>query len=146
MFDIEKFWTEFNQSTKSEKLDLFLDVVGDPNYINANSGWSLLNLAIENKNSDIIRKLAKKGTNLNSPFSNLPIFHALDIDIDSAVQQNKKIDFAITRLLLELGADFEKKDNNNRSLREYASLWGNDVLKKFDQEIGKCLRNEIKDQ
>lgn len=137
MFNMESFWLYFNEFTEPDNLKPYLVNGGDINFIHPNSGWSLLNLAIENKNKEFIKALAEEGIDLNEPQANRPLFHALDIDIDSAIQQNKEIDFAITCLLIELGANVQKTDVNNHSIKDVISAYGDDVVKKFDQEIAK---------
>ncbi|MBY6243231.1 ankyrin repeat domain-containing protein [Methylosinus sp. Sm6] len=137
MFDLTKFWSDFNEFTKPESLDEFLAAGGDINFIHPDSGWSLLNLAIEHMNRDFIKALVEKGINLDAPSTNLPLFHAVDIDIDSAVQQNREIIFSNTRLVIELGADLEKKDMNNKSIYDMLSIYDDIVGRKFEREIAQ---------
>lgn len=137
MLDMEKLWLDFNKFTKPDILSGYLAGGGDINLLHPNTGWSLLNLAIENRNSPFIKALSVSGININAPANNLPLFHAIDIDIDSAIQQDTEIDFSITFLLIELCADTKMKDINNKSVIDAISTYGDAVIKSFYQEIAR---------
>lgn len=113
------------------------------NTIHPKSGWSLLNLAIEHRNLDFIRALVSKGVQLDIPSNHLQIFHALDSDIDSAVQQGQEVNFSIISLLAELGANLELRDTSNLSIREAAGAWAGGILRRFDEKVMSVHSNKV---
>ncbi|WP_145174553.1 ankyrin repeat domain-containing protein [Gimesia aquarii] len=104
--------------------------------------WSLMHIACENQNESLIRALftADSGLlNTRAACGYPPIFQALDIDIDGAIQSGHPMTFETTRLMLELGADPNLKDQKQRTLRELAQVYGELVVNEFDNWIASLL-------
>jgi ankyrin repeat protein len=137
-------WQSIDESSGVKELAKFIAAGGDVNQPHPDSGWSLLHLASEHENLVLIAALVKAGADidLRPPCGYPPIFQALDIDIDGAIQCGKEIDFRTTLLLLELGATPTARDENGNTLREAAAPYGDTVLAKFDEHLSTFLMNE----
>lgn len=124
-----------------KELHQFILDGGDINQSLPNSGWSLMHVACEHENYQLIQAIHKANPSLlncRAACNYPPLFQALDIDVDGAIQQNEAFTFKTTKLLLELGADPNIKDlRNNRTLREMAKGRGDIVLQALNQLIKK---------
>lgn len=138
---ISTLWESLDSPNFPEVLAEFLESAGDVDAALPYSGWSLLHYACEHEKEPLIRTLASVGADLDNraDCGFPPIFHALDIDIDGSIQCGHPISFKMTRLLISLGANPVLTDDKNRSLREFASVYGPIVLKEFDRQISPLL-------
>lgn len=126
-----------------EELQRFLAEGGDLQQSHPVSGWSLLHCACEHQNLAVIRALVEADRRLLNSRAGRgypPIFQALDIDIDGAIQTGEPMVFATTRLMLELGADSTLKDHKERTMREVAQIYGDSVVRVFDEIISPLLK------
>lgn len=120
------------------ELPEFIAAGGDVNSVVPNTIWPWLHLACEHQNMDAIRALVAAGANLEArdEFRQTAMHIAVDIDIDAVVQAGDTVSdmqFETTRLLLELGACLDVRDNANRSPRDFAAAYGQEVLDQFDR-------------
>jgi|GEM_PF-2541983 len=121
----------------------FIAEGGDIHQVPSNSGWSLMHIACEHQNSSLIRALVESDRellNTRAACGYPPIFQALDIDIDGAIQTGHSMIFETTRLLLELGADPTLKDQKQRTLKEFAQKYRGSVVREFDKFISPLLK------
>tara|TARA_R110002095_G_scaffold152237_5_gene132385 strand:- start:40697 stop:41128 length:432 start_codon:yes stop_codon:yes gene_type:complete len=121
----------------------FLAEGGDIHRSHPNSGLSLMHYACEHQNESLIRALFmadKDLLNTRTACDYPPIFQALDIDIDGAIQTGHPISFETTRLMLELGADPNLKDQKARTLKEFVQIYGDSVVREFDKLVTPLLK------
>jgi len=123
----------------------YLDAGGDPNAVLPNSSWTLLHLAAEFQDLELVQRLVSTGADLNRPdeFGQTALHFAVDIDIDGPTQQNEeeKIDFSTTKLLLALGASPWVVDHRGRTARGWAEGYGPKLLKLFDECCGHLIND-----
>ncbi len=102
-----------------------------------------MHYACEHQNESLIRALFmadKDLLNTRTACDYPPIFQALDIDIDGAIQTGHPISFETTRLMLELGADPNLKDQKARTLKEFVQIYGDSVVREFDKLVTPLLK------
>ena len=134
----DELWKSIDKEKGVDSLEQYLSDGGDVDARHPDSSWTLLHLACEHMNHDLIRALAAAGTDLNAREEAQgwrPLHHAVDTDIDSVWQTRHSLDeltFSITRLLLALGADPGVRDSNGLTPRDMAAEYGTDVADKFD--------------
>jgi len=136
--EFSKFYNNFNQDTSPESIKTFIELGGDINEQASFQKWTLLNLAIEKGNIQGIKTLIEYGANIDVLNSFPPIFHAVDVDVDSCWQLNHSFDglsFSTLILLLNLGADWELKNTKGETIRDVASAYGEVVLNGFDELV-----------
>jgi ankyrin repeat protein len=123
------------------ELDDYLRSGGDPNARARDCEWTLLHVAAEHMNVPCIEKLVSAGAELDvmDAFGETPLHVAVDIDIDSVVQEKQSDhgpeDFAFTTTLalLRLGADPGVRDHRGRTCRDWVEGYGDDALRRFDE-------------
>ncbi|WP_145112063.1 ankyrin repeat domain-containing protein [Gimesia panareensis] len=91
-------------------------------------GWSsAIACAGENdETGDIVRALVASGADINLQDSNgyTPLYHAVDIAIDGACQQNREtIDWSVVAVLIDLGANPDLPDNRGKTVRDLAMAY-----------------------
>jgi len=127
-----------------KELQQFIAEGGDLQQVHSVSGWSLLHCACEHQNESYIRALVEADAgllNTRAACGYPPIFQALAIDIDGAIQTVQPITFETTRLMLELGADSTLKDQKERTLREFAHIYNDSVVREFDKIVAPMLKS-----
>jgi len=140
--NIKELLVSIDDKNGVTELQQFLAAGGDLQQIPSEAGWSLMHIACENNNESLIRALFTADTDLLNTRADCgypPIFQALDIDIDEAIQTGQPITFETTRLMLELGADSTLKDEKERTLREFAQIYGDSVVREFDKIVAPLL-------
>lgn len=107
-------------------------------------GWSLLHVACEHQDELLIRALAMRGADLDNRCrcGHGPIFLALDVDIDGAIQTGAALTFSTTMLLVALGAAPAATDAEGGSLRDWAGRYGEKVLTEFDKRLAEAIQGE----
>jgi ankyrin repeat protein len=98
---------------------------GDLNEHHSETGWTLLHIAVEFEELDVIRLAVSRGADINAQDVQgwTPLHHAVDSDIDSCIQQNQPITMPTVKLLLELGADDSILTNKNETPRDIAKAY-----------------------
>jgi ankyrin repeat protein len=73
------------------------------------SDWSLLDIAVEMEHFPAIELLLASGFDINRPNRQgwPAILHAIDADVDCAIQCRRPFDFTLTERLLDLGASLD---------------------------------------
>jgi ankyrin repeat protein len=117
-----------------EDVRAYLSSGGDINRADKRQGWSLLHIAAEHQQAEVIRFLAANGANLNMQDPNgwTPLHLAVDADIDGAIQNGAEPQMVATRALIKAGADPTIRDKEGRTPRDIASLYGGSALALYD--------------
>ena len=120
------------------ELPAYLAAGGDVNAIEPRSARPLLHQACEHQNLDAIRALVRSGADSEArdTFGQAAIHIAVDIDIDAVVQADghlSEMQFATTRLMLELGANPKVRDDAGRTPRDLAAGYNREILDQFDR-------------
>lgn len=119
---------------KEEQVRILLSHGADPNAYPVNH-LPALHCAIEQRNERLVRLLANHGADVNLPtdLGMTPLHHAVDIEADSAWQRGESPNTVLTSLLLELGADPNRKDSENKTpldvANEYDHLLASELLR-----------------
>jgi hypothetical protein len=142
----EALWQTIDETRGVAELRRYL-AGGDVNARHPDNGWSLLHLACEHRNLGLIRVLVEQGANINfrDGFGRSPLFVAVNIDIDSVAQSGgdaEELRFETTRLLLQLGADRELRDDSGRTPRDLAESYGPFALEVYDRLTARPLRGQ----
>ncbi|HAH44193.1 hypothetical protein [Gimesia sp.] len=138
----DDLFLSLDDSNGVKELQQFIAEGGDLQQVHSVSGWSLLHSACEHQNKSLICALAEADgrlLNTRAACGYPPIFQALDIDIDGAIQTGHQMTFETTRLMLELGADSKMRDQEQRTLRELAQVYGDLVVAEFDKFVAPLL-------
>jgi len=115
----------------------------------ADSGLTLLHLAVESGNLPMIRLLVDEGADIDAEDSNgwTPLHHAVDFDIDSAGQTSweegaffRNLTFETTGLLVCLGATLNLQLKTGETPRDLAKAYGNQVIEHFDAIVANALQ------
>lgn len=120
-----------------ESVHAYAESGGDLGASHPVSGWTLLHVAAEMQNVEVIRYLVAHGISPDARDRNGDpvLHHAADSDIDGAIQNDEPISMTVTKALLQLGADIEIRDSHDRTIREVAALYGDGVLAAFDAAV-----------
>ena len=135
----DELWQSIDEEKGVDSLAQYLSDGGEVDARHPDSSWTLLHLACEHMNHDLVRALFAAGADLNAREDAqgwTPLHHAVDIDIDSVWQTTYSLDgltFSTTRLLLALGADPGVQDRNGLTPRDVAAEYGPAVVGKFDK-------------
>jgi ankyrin repeat protein len=89
--------------------------------------WNPLHAAIENGHINVITYLLASGADIEYLCSGMrPLHHAIDLEIDAAAQADESDDPepALTRLLLDAGADINGKDTSGMTPLQMAVARG----------------------
>lgn len=143
--NIKELLVSIDDKNGVTELQQFLAAGGDLHQIPSEAGWSLMHIACEHQNESFIRALVQADRDLlntRAACGYPPIFQALDIDIDGAIQTGQPITFETTRLMLELGADSTLIDQKERTLREFAQIYGDSVVREFDKIVAPHLTDK----
>ena len=135
---LSDFYDNFDENTSADSIKQFVQLGGSLNEQFNENGWTLLNVAIEHNNLAGIKALIKYGSIINVQNSFPPLFHALDNDIDFCWQANhswKLLNFSMTIMLLNFGANSAQKNSKGHTIRDEAALYGNDVIKIYDKLV-----------
>ena len=124
--DIKEAFEGSGYSSWLETLTQYQQQGGDLNAHHPDSGWTLLHLAVEMERSDVIRWLVDHGADVNATTTEgwTPLHHAVDIDLDGAIQMGAMITLATTTLLIQLGADESVVDKRLGTPRDIAAAYG----------------------
>ncbi len=124
------------------ELNLFLAHGGDVNEVLAGPHATFLHLAIEADNIEMIEALVAAGAAIETPDRDgaTPLLHAVEFDIDSAGQAAgpgegeffRNLGFAVTRCLIDLGADPTASLPDGRTARARAASYGPAVVARYD--------------
>ena len=100
-------------------------------------GEYLIHLAAEAELLTVIKWLVKNGADIEAKdiHGNTPLLVAVDSDIDGAIQNNLKLSFASTQLLLELGADIHARNFDNETIVDIVDAYGGRDVKKAFSEL-----------
>jgi len=125
-------------------LKQYVEWGGDLNALHPESGWGILHSAAEHHNHSIIEAMAEYGADLNIRSAERcpAIFQALDVDIDGAIQTSRLQTFETTILFLKLGADGDLEDQDGKSLSQFASEYGPEILNRFESLVGPLLKQQ----
>jgi ankyrin repeat protein len=112
-----------------EIVRVLLEAGAAPNRLPKES-WPALFSAIEHERESLIRLLVQGGADINIrlPSGYTPLHHAVDTDCDTALQMEVSPTFALTKLLLSLGADPRQKDEQGESPIDLARRYQQDAL------------------
>lgn len=98
-------------------------------------GWSALRIAAEHQRPEVVDLLVELGADVNLRTGNdqwTALHHAVDADIDSAVQGNEtSVAWSCASRLLMHGADASIKDANGRTAFDFAALYGSAMEEAF---------------
>lgn len=98
-------------------------------------GWSALRAAAERQQSDAIDLLVEHGADVNLRTGNdqwTALHHAVDADVDSAVQCNEPASaWVCASRLLSHGADTSIKDARGRTASDIAALYGQEMVESY---------------
>lgn len=144
---------EFQEAIKNEggprHLLRFLAFGGDVNARLADSGSTLLHLAVEYDNLPMIRALVEAGADIEAREASgwTPLHHAVDLDVDSAGQRAgpaegdfmRALRFSTTELLISLGADTEAQRADGLTPRDMAACYGEEVVRKYDEAVANAI-------
>lgn len=136
----DELWMSVGQESGVDAVERYLREGGDVDVRHPDSAWTLLHLACEHLNHDLIRVLVAAGADLNARNHQgwTPLHQALDIDIDSVWQTQHSFDtltFSTVRLLLALGADPRLRCDNGLTIREAAAQYGAAAVARFDELV-----------
>jgi ankyrin repeat protein len=130
----------FDSDNKGRIEGLWLEYVndyekagGDLNGLTNINDWELVHLAAANGFINVVKWLKYKGVDINKRDGEgvTPFFHALDFDIENAVQYNNEIHFDKSKLIAELGGDISIKDNQGISPEEYCKSYDKSIYNAF---------------
>ena len=128
----------------------FVAFGGDVNARLADSGLTLLHLAVEYEHLPMIHALIDAGADIESRAASgwTPLHQAVDFDIDTASQTTgwaagdfiRTLTFATTKLLIALGADAEARCVDGRTPRDMAAAYSEEVAKKYDEAVAHARK------
>ena len=123
--------------TAVNALQKYLEYGGDIHALESDSGWSILHIAAEHGDIEIINEMSKLGANLNikDESGNAAIFQALDVDLDTAGQIQILPTFEVTIAFLKCGADSTLKNNQGKTMSEFTQSYGDEATKLFKDMI-----------
>ena len=113
----------------------------------ASGGRTLLHIAADDGDLELIRQLAQLGADPNRPndFGQTPLHIAVDYDIDSATQCNTEINFRTAELLLSIGADPTIPDNSGETPLDWAYRYAQDLGEQFQALCQRDDPNSVED-
>src|SRR4051794_3162182 len=109
----------------------YLDGGGDINRKDTNLDWTLLHLAAEDRNCDVIRLLAVRGADVNATDrSGQTALHlAVDSDLDTSGRGGCRVtELPTAQTLIELGADESMRTAEGATPRDFAAGYGEELL------------------
>jgi len=112
----------------------YLDEGGDANARTANQ-QTLLHIAADNGETDIVRLLLTYGADINAKgyYGYTALHLAVDSDIDAPIQSGRAVtELPVARLLIESGADESIRAENGETPREIAVAYGNKLVALYD--------------
>lgn len=98
---------------------------------------TMLHYAAIYRNGSLIEFLAQHGANINSTNAHgMTALHlAVMHEIDAVMLKKQEIDFPIARHLVGFGALLDVSDNQGRTPRAYAELYGQSIADLFDEAV-----------
>lgn len=98
---------------------------------------SLLHYAAIHQRIDLIEMLARRGADLEvfNAFGMSALHLAVMHEVDFIMLQKQEPGFPCARRLVELGASLDAMDNQGRTPREFAKMYGPAMLDLFDEEM-----------
>ena len=112
----------------------YLDGGGDPNGRTEHQ-QTLLHIAADNSELDVIKLLISRGADLNAKgfHGYSPLHLAVDADCDTSARKNRRLsELPVTRLLIESGADEFIRDDEGEIPRDTAVAYGKVATELYD--------------
>jgi ankyrin repeat protein len=118
------FWHTGPCGLRIEEVQRYLDEGGDVNR-RTEAGQTLLHIAADNLQADIIRLLLSRGADINAKgyLGQTALHYAVDMEAinnSDDVPCPAKTDMPITRMLIELGADESIRSDQGETARDWA--------------------------
>jgi ankyrin repeat protein len=128
------FWRGGPRGLTVEDVRQYLDEGGDPNR-RADSGYTLLHIAADNYESEIVRLLVERGADLNARgyCGYTPLHIAVDADCNTSSRDGRRAtELPLTALLLGFGADESVRDEDGETARDFALAYGSQEAELYD--------------
>lgn len=140
---ITKFLVDLDEETEKaeEKWLLQLDSCDELEIrlaIDPISGQSLLHLAVEYRFAKAVKRLVELGVDVNVKDYNgtTPFLLSLDSAVDNAAQAGIEIiDFSISKLLVDLGADVNVRNNDELDRESILRAYGSGATTQYDHQV-----------
>jgi ankyrin repeat protein len=134
----------FNAAAGIIPLDVlraYIESGGDLYAYRDDSDWSLLDFAVEQAHFPAIELLIASGFDINRPNRQgwPAVLHAIDADVDCAIQCRRPFDFALTGRLLDLGASLDIRSPDGDT-PESVAYRGTAATKAFQDFLLRRLR------
>ena len=106
-----------------------------PDLVAVGQRWNGVHLAIEYHEKEILRSMVSIGADVNCRDKDglTPLHHAVDVEADYAHQHGIEPVPSLTSILLKAGADHTAKDQDGKSVSEFAIEYGYEALIKLLQ-------------
>jgi ankyrin repeat protein len=129
------FWRGGPRGLSLEDIERYLAEGGDPNR-RADSGHTLLHLAMDNYDIELVRLLITRGADVNARGYRgyTPLHLAVDSDCDSQPRDGRRAtELPLTTLLLGFGADESVRDDDGVTARDFAVAYGEQEAQLYDR-------------
>ena len=117
-----------------DDVSAYLDAGGDVN-ARTGDGQTLLHLAADNGEVDVIRLLAARGADVSARGygGSTPLHLAVDVDCNTSARDGRRAtELPLTALLLALGADESLRNDDDETPRDIAAAYGDGELALYD--------------
>jgi len=129
------FWSGGPRGLRLEEVQRYLDEGGDPNR-RTETGQTLLHIAADNGEIDIVGLLLARGADVNARgfHGYTPLHLAVDADCDTSVRDGRRAtELPLTKALLGFGADESVRDDEGETARDFAVAYGEAETQFYDQ-------------
>jgi ankyrin repeat protein len=130
-----RFWRGSPRGLNLKDVQQYLDEGGDPNH-RADSGHTLLHIAADNGEIEIMRLLVAHGADVNARGYRgyTPLHMAVDSDCDTSPRDGTRAtELPLTMLILGAGADESARDDDGETARDIAVAYGGHEAQLYDQ-------------
>jgi len=139
------FWTGGPRGLQLEDVRLYLDEGGDANR-RVDSGNTLLHIAADNGDLDVMKLLVSRGAEVNAKgyHGYTPLHLAVDLDCNTSGRDGRRAtELPVTKTLLGLGADPSIRDDDGEIPRDTAVAYGVREAELFDALVCPPSRSDV---